>query len=469
VKNKGTAVRGIVFYDNLKRVVAFCGNWWYNKRNGRSIWPGGQKNFRERATRLNVVQVDFMLLALIPLFDENMAVKAYSVFSQKDNFLLNPRMLGTAQYDGAAAVEGLELIESMGVETISDDADIFVPVSNISIFSDVESQCSAPHERLIFLIDNTIPPVEMYVKRLRELKEKGYKLAARKIAVADFESYREVFKLMDYVLLNNRRIAIDKAKIYFGQLYPNVRLCAGNIDTMETFERLKAGGGYQLYEGNFYRVAVTKDHNEVAPLKVNYIELLNVVNNENFDLSDAAEVIGRDTALTISLLKMVNRMTVNSGITTIRHAAAMLGQVELRKWINTAVVNELYADKPSEITRVSLLRAKFAESLAPDFHLQAKSEELFLMGLFSVLDIILEEPMKEALEMVKVAGNIREALIDHDGLLAPALELITQYEMANWTEVSRLMVLQEISLASVNEAYKKSLRWYRELMFGGEG
>lgn len=79
---------------------------------------------------------------------------------------------------------------------------------------------------------------------------------------------------------------------------------------------------------------------------------------------------------------MVNRMTVNSGITTIRHAAAMLGQKELKRWINTAVVNQLYADKPSEITRLSLIRAKFAENLAPLFQLQNKTEELFLMGLF---------------------------------------------------------------------------------------
>ena len=407
-----------------------------------------------------------MLLALIPLFDENMAVKAYSVFSQRHNFLLNPRLLGTAQYDGSAVVEGLELIQSMGIETISEEAEIFVPVTNISIFSDVESQCSAPHERLVFLIDNTIPPIDMYINRLKELKAMGYKLAIRKIAVADLESYREVLKLTDYIFLNSHKIAIDKAKIYFGRLYPQVKLCAGNIDTMEVFEQLKAGGGYQLYEGNFYRVSVTKGSHEVAPLKVNYIELLNVVNNENFDLSDAADVIGRDTALTISLLKMVNRMTVNSGITTIRHAAAMLGQMELRKWINTAVVNELYEDKPSEVTRLSLLRAKFAENLAPDFNLQGKSEELFLMGLFSVLDIILEMPMEEALEMVKVTGNIKEALIERNGLLSPILELITEYEVANWTEVSRLMVLQNIDMVSLNGAYKNALRWYRELMFG---
>jgi len=409
-----------------------------------------------------------MLLALIPLFDENMAVRAYSIFSQKDNFFLNPMKLGTGRNDGAARVEGLELIENMGIETLSEDKEIFVPVSNISIFSDVESQCSAPHGRIVFLIDNTVPPVEVYVKRLLELKQKGYRLAVRKLPVADFENWREILKLADYVFLNNRKIAIDKAKLYFGKLYPQIRLCAGGIDTMETFEALKASGGYQLYEGDFYRVPVTRGSHEVAPLKANYIELLNVVNNDNFELNDAADIISRDTALTISLLKMVNRMTVNSGITTIRHAAAMLGQKELKRWINTAVVNELYADKPSEITRLSLLRAKFAENLAPVFGMQNKAEELFLMGLFSVLDVILEKTMEEALKMVMVAGDVRLALIEENGCLAPVYDLMKQYEGANWQEVSRQLLLADMDVEKVNDAYVNALSWYRSLMSGGK-
>ncbi len=404
-----------------------------------------------------------MLLALIPLFDENMAVRAYSVFSQRHNYLLNPIMLGTGQNDGSAIVDGLELIESMGIETLSEDKEIFVPVSNISIFSDVENQCSAPHKRIVFLLDNTIPPVEMYVKRIRELKEMGYKLAIRKLAVSDFENYREILKLTDYAFLNSRKVAIEKAKIYFGKLYPGIELCAGNIDTVELYEELKAVGGYQLYEGEFYRIPVTRGHHEVAPIKVNYIELLNLVNSENFQLADAADIIARDTALTILLLKMANRMTVNSGITTIRHAAAMLGQKELKKWINTAVVNEMYADKPSEITRMSLLRAKFAENLAPLFNLKGKEEELFLMGLFSVLDVILEKPMEEALSMVMVAGDVREALIHHTGRYAMLLDFMLKYETADWQEVSRQLLLAEIDVESIYQAYVESLQWYRQL------
>ena len=408
-----------------------------------------------------------MLVALVPLFDKNMAVSAYSVFSQKYNPLLNPMLQGTAQFDGASRIAGLEIIQSMGIETLSDDKEVFIPISNIAIFADIESECNAPHNRIVLLIDNTIPPIDIYVNRLKELKSKGYKLAIHKLAVAEFENYREILKLVDYVLLNNRKIAIDKAKIYFGKLYPNVKLCAGNIDSMEIFEQLKESDGYTLYEGIFYRVAIPKGHVEVAPLKVNYIELLNTVNNDNFELTKAADIIGRDTALTISLLRMVNRMAINSDITSIRHAAAMLGQKELKKWINTAVVNELYADKPNEVTRLSLLRAKFAENLAPVFGLAMKKEELFLMGLFSVLDVILEKPMDEALKMVTVSKDIADALLHNEGKLAPIFDFMVQYETANWPEISRQMILRNLEEDVVSEAYRDSLVWYRNLMFEG--
>ena len=124
-----------------------------------------------------------MLVSLVPLFDKNLAVKAYSIFTQKDNYLMNPILLGTRKHDGSPRIEGLELIESMGIETMTNDKEVFVPITNISIFSDIEHTCSAQRSRIVLLFDNTIPPVEMYIKRLKELKSKGYKLAIRKVAI----------------------------------------------------------------------------------------------------------------------------------------------------------------------------------------------------------------------------------------------------------------------------------------------
>ena len=404
-----------------------------------------------------------MLVTLIPLFDNTMSVRAYSLFTQKENLLLNPFSQGSGRHDGAAQIPGLDVIESMGIETLSTDKEVFVTINNISIFTDISANCKAPHERIVLLMDDAITPDEMYIKRLGELKKEGYKLAIRKLQVAQFEAYRQVLLLMDYVLLDHKRIDITKARIYFSKIYPNVKLCAGNIPDQETYEALCKEGGYELYEGEFYRVPVTKGETEVAPLKVSYIELLNLVNSPDFDLTKAADIIGHDTALVISLLKMVNRMSVNSEITSIRHAAAMLGQRELKRWINTAVTNELYADKPNEITRLSLLRAKFAENLAPAFGLAAQGSELFLAGLFSVLDLILNKPMEEALKMVKVSKEISDVLVKDTGRLAPVMDFVHQYEEANWQEVSRLMILDEIDMDTVYEAYVHSLQWYRDL------
>lgn len=404
-----------------------------------------------------------MLVATIPLFDENMTVQAYSLYVQSKNYLLNPSLLGTGRNDGVFHIPGLDIIRAVGVDAVAADKEVFVEINNISVFTDIEVQCEAAHDRIVLLMDNTIKPDEMYINRLKALKESGFKLAIRKLPVVSFEPYREILLLMDYILLDHKKIDITKARIYFSKIYPNIKLCAGNIKTKEIFEGLKAEGGYHFYEGEFFRMPVTQGQAEVSPLKVNYIELLNLVNDEDFELTKAADVIGRDTALVISLLKMVNRMAVNSEITSIRHAAAMLGQKELKKWINTAVTNELCADKPNEITRVSLLRAKFAENLAPIFEMAINSSELFLMGLFSVLDLILDKPMAEALDMVKVSKDIRNALVDKEGKFAPVLDFVTKYEAADWQEISRQMLLQNIDMNRVYEAYTDSLKWYRDL------
>ncbi len=404
-----------------------------------------------------------MLATLIPLFDENMSVKAYSLFSQKNNYFLQPNYTSTGLLDGAGRINGLEIIDSMGIETLSTDKEIFVPINNIAIFSDISEQCKAPHERIVLLIDNSVIPNDMYINRMKELKSQGYRFAIRKLPVASFEDYRQILLLCDYIFLNHQKIDITKAQIYFTKIYPNIKLIAGNIKTTEEFEQLKTNGGYTFYEGEFYRTPVTQGETDVSPLKINYIQLLNIVNEENFDLTDAADVIGRDTALVISLLKIVNRMSINSEITSIRHATAMLGQRELKKWTTTAVTKQLCLDKPNEVTRLSLLRAKFAENLAPVLSMAMKSQELFLMGLFSVLDIILDKPMDEALDMVIVSKDIRKALVDHSGPLSSAYNFILQYENANWQEVSRLMLVDNIDMDRVYNAYCDALKWYRKI------
>lgn len=408
-----------------------------------------------------------MLATMIPLFDSQMAVRAYSLFAQKENLLLKPNLMGTGSLDGSGNILGLEVVDTMGINTLDENQDVLIEISRVTAFANIDELCSVPHDRIILLVDKTIPCDQMYIKRFQQLKFMGYKLALKNIKVEQFSEYAPFLKLMDYIMLDYKKINMQAAQAFFSKVYPDISLIAVNVNSQEDYDNLTQSDAYSLYEGDFYRLPVTKGVTKVAPLKVNYIELLNIVNNPDFELTKAADIIGRDTALVIKLLKMVNHMSINSEITSIRHAAAMLGQKELKKWINAVVTNGLCADKPNEITRVSLLRAKFAENMAPLFEMASSSAELFLMGLFSVLDIILDKPMTEALKMVNVSKQITDALVDHKGQMWEVFDFLVAYEKASWSEVDRVMLLKNIDDKAVYQAYLDALSWYRDL-FGDD-
>ena len=405
-----------------------------------------------------------MMLTLIPFFDRNMSVSAYSLFTRKNNFLMNPSLLGSRQFDGAAYVDGLELIQELGTTTLSGGKPIFVSLNNISIFSSLESECKNTNHAPILLIDQTFPPVSMYTDRIRELREFGYHFAIRNLPVHCYEDYAPILSQMDYVLIDCQKIDAVKASFYFRKLYPDICICASNIPDMETFGKLSPAETISLFEGTFFRMPVTRGEHKVSPLKINYISLLNLIEEDDFDLTKAADIISQDTALIISLLRLANTRSFNSEITSVRVAVSMLGQKYLTRWIQTTVIEKLCSDKPNELMRLSLLRAKFAENLAPVFGMAMRSQELFLTGLFSILDIILDCSMEEALSMVRVSGKIRTALLEHTGSLAEVLHFIVKYESAEWQEVSRQLVLKNIEIPDVSHAWVSSLQWYAKLI-----
>lgn len=405
-----------------------------------------------------------MMLTLIPFFDRNMSVSAYSLFTRKNNFLMNPSLLGSRQFDGAAYVDGLELIQELGTTTLSGGKPIFVSLNNISIFSSLESECKNTNQAPILLIDQTFPPVSMYTDRIRELREFGYHFAIRNLPVHCYEDYAPILSQMDYILIDCQKIDAVKASFYFRKLYPDICICASNIPDMETFGKLSPAETISLFEGTFFRMPVTRGEHKVSPLKINYISLLNLIEEDDFDLTKAADIISQDTALIISLLRLANTRSFNSEITSVRVAVSMLGQKDLTRWIQTTVIEKLCSDKPNELMRLSLLRAKFAENLAPVFGMAMRSQELFLTGLFSILDIILDCSMEEALSMVRVSGKIRAALLEHTGSLAEVLHFIVKYESAEWQEVSRQLVLKNIEIPDVSHAWVSSLQWYAKLI-----
>lgn len=401
-----------------------------------------------------------MLATLVPLFYEDMSVASYCLYAQKENMYERPHLLIAGKYDGAGSIVGLEVFDSVSEDDLVANCSIIIPINNISLFSNIEQQLTGFDGRIVLLIDQTIKPEESYNKRLQDLKSKGFKLALKDLPITSLDEFKFMMDDFDLLLINSDTGDVIEQAKEFRKILPNIDLCAENLHTKEEFESAKESGLFKVFEGTFFRVPINKGDTEVAPIKINYLKLMKVINEPDFDLDDVANVISQDPALTIELLKIANKLTINSNIRSIAQATALLGQKELRRWLNTTLLNGLAAGKPNEITRLSLVRARFAENLAPIFDYAMRKDELFLMGLFSLLNLILDMPMDKALEQVGVSNEIKKALVSDDGIFAPQLEFLLSYEAGDWQEVSRLMVLHDIEMDDVYEAYVEALKWY---------
>jgi EAL and modified HD-GYP domain-containing signal transduction protein len=143
----------------------------------------------------------------------------------------------------------------------------------------------------------------------------------------------------------------------------------------------------------------------------------------------------------------------------------MLGQVETRKWIMAATSAYIAEDKPNEVVKLALTRARFSENLAPLFGLGGQTASVFLVGLFSLIDIILDAPMEQAVREIALDAAIRDSLTG-DGPYAKVLEFLLAYEQADWDKVSYMALANDVRAEQVYSAYVESMEWYRDLLEG---
>lgn len=406
-----------------------------------------------------------MQIVAVPLFSRDMAVEAYIFRYLKENNLFS-RAQATKIFDGASKSEALEILSEVGLDAFTLGKPLFIPISDLMLLGNLHLQCKVAPNSIIFVFEELPRQEEIYIAKIQELRNLGFRFAIN----YPFNPAKqdEAAKHCNYIFLSQRPERKEKAErllTTIRQTHPYLQPIAAHIYSEEILRSLYSKG-YVYYEARFYRVPVTKGETKVSPLKTNAIRLINIVQDENFEFDHVSKIVRADPALTISLLNIVNAHFRASGnrVKTIPHAVAMLGQREVRKWVTTAVSKSMGSDRPNEITRISLIRAKFAENLAPLYEMAQLSGELFLMGLFSVLDVILEMPMEEALKKVLVSGEVKKALVSGEGRFAPVLKMVADYENASWSAVSRHMLVNDIQEDDLAKAYIDALSWYRNML-----
>jgi EAL and modified HD-GYP domain-containing signal transduction protein len=150
-------------------------------------------------------------------------------------------------------------------------------------------------------------------------------------------------------------------------------------------------------------------------------------------------------------------------IHSIEHALHLLGERELRKWIAVVSVGVLANGKPDELMKVPLVRGRFCELLAPYAAMADQASDLFLLGLLSVTDAILDQPLDVILEEMPVRTEIKEALLEQNVPYREVLDLAIALERGDWDKVSAMAHVLKMTEEQLSEIYLSAVEWSNSL------
>ncbi len=386
-----------------------------------------------------------------PIFDKNKDVIAYNIEIKdfddlgKDNIYI---------YESSKVIDNL-LTE--GLTRISNGKKIFIHFNLDSIRREIP--LSFPNTKIGVNIDDTVLPDDELFEKLKKIKLKGFDLIIDGYDLNDLEN--SLVALADIFTVDFRLDKIkNKNSVFANEEFQQIKLLARDVETESDFNTA-LNKEFDYFQGNFFTHPDIIPSQEIPSFKLNLIKLLKELNKQNLDLDEVEETLKRDVALTYKLLKFMNSASLGIKITisSINHALNLLGEVELKKWLTVMVVSSISSDKPEELLKTSLIRAKFCELIAEELGLINEKNDYFLTGMFSLMDTFVGRPLNEITSELPLKEEIKQALSGEDNQLSKILNLVKDYEDGKWHEVKQALIRAELSKKRIVGFYNESIEW----------
>jgi c-di-GMP-related signal transduction protein len=357
-------------------------------------------------------------------------------------------------------IEGSQF--SFGLDDFIDDKLGFINFTLPTLLKKFPSML--PKEQVVIEILETVQPSKRLLAECQELKSNGYTLAlddyTHKSVWRHFYPYIDIIKI-DF--RNSSTESINEIKQAINN-FPNIKLLAEKVETIEEYTTAMEMG-FSYFQGYFFAKPEMLKTKALSPAQVTLVELLYETSKAEIDLRKITQVFERDVNLSYKLLRYSNSAVFKrrAEVETIKHALVVLGQAELKKFLSLLFTSQISSDKPAELMRMSMTRARFAEELAT---LQGETEtsKAFLTGLMSLMDAILNEPIESVMTKLPLAAEIKQALINKTGLLADYIKLIEYYETAQWQNANTLIDNLKLVKTQVPNAYHTAVQWANEQM-----
>ena len=226
--------------------------------------------------------------------------------------------------------------------------------------------------------------------------------------------------------------------------------------------------GYTYFQGYFFSRPVSMAGKDVPAFKIHLLQILAEISRSDLDFARLADIIQREMSLSYKLLRYINSVFFRRRcqINSIKHALSVLGEIEVKKLLSLIVLASLGRDKPEQLAVLAVIRAKFCESLAPHAGIPQRAQDLFLMGLFSLLDAIVDQPLADILSGMPLADDIKAALLGEDGRLHDLYPYTLAYEKGDWEQVSTHATRLELHEAEIPSPYRQAVEWCQQSFHG---
>jgi c-di-GMP-related signal transduction protein len=403
-----------------------------------------------------------VFVARQPIFDRAQHVYGYELlFRQGVSHALD------WHGDTATSVVVTNSFSLIGIEALTSGKRAFINFTRNLLLRQIAT--TLPVDMVAVEVLEDVEPDSLIVEACRKLKERGYM-----IVLDDFVNdprWAPLVRLADIIKIdflntpvaNRERVPRELSKL-------NIKFLAEKVETKEDFQ-MALDFGYHYIQGYFFSKPETISVQDIPGYKLNYLYTLYEINQPQVNFDTLEAVILREVSLSYKLLRFINSAFFNlrHRIKTVRHALMLLGTEEIRKWASLVALSGMGADKPDELAVVSAMRGKFFELLALECGMENHRTDIYLMGLFSLVDAFTDCPMSEVVKQLPLNEEIKRALANEGGRFEPLYQLAIAYEEANWQRVSELATILRNGEASVPRLYQEAVAWADQIFYKENG
>ena len=314
-----------------------------------------------------------------------------------------------------------------------------------------------PPDAAVLEILEDIDPDRTVINACLALKAKGYRFAldgflprpsrAPFLALADF--IKIDFMTADF---------FARKEIYALASGTSARLVAEKIET-DSQLRIAISEGCSLFQGYFFSQPILVESRSVPRNHFVYLSLLAELQRASTDLRKLERIVAGDASLCFRVLRLANSALQHhpAPITTIAEALLMVGEDALRRLISVAMTGALGSQRSPALIAMILTRARFCELIAPA--LREDPAELYLLGMLSLLDVLLQMPFPRILESIPISNEMKLALAGQPSKAGLALDLVRSLEACDWNRSEEIRLRLSLAEGAIAAAYAESLRW----------